>query len=167
MSVKKSLLCEMHLNGYLRLYDAVTYELLEGMVKSDKEWGLQQATAGTDYVTPTGTETLTNKNVQRAINTQTGTAYTLVLTDAGKVITLENANAQTVTVPKNSVVDFAVGTQIDFVDLGAGAVTFAPVDGDVTIRSKDGDLVIAEQYVGVTLLKIDTDEWVLMGNLTT
>jgi hypothetical protein len=127
---------------------------------------LGTATAGTDYVTPTGTETLTNKNIQRSINAQTGTAYTFVIGDAGKVVTFENANAQTITIPKNSAVAFAVGTQIDCIGLGAGVVTFAPVDGDVTIRSEDGNLAIAGQDVGVTLLKLATDKWILFGNLT-
>ena len=36
-----------------------------------------------------------------SVNAQTGTTYTLVLTDAGKVVTLANASAVTLTVPPN------------------------------------------------------------------
>jgi len=89
MSVKKSLLCEMHLNGYLRLYDAVTYELLEGMVKSDKEWGLIGATANTDYLAPTNI-----KNASFAI-------YDNGNSGATKTIDWANGNVQKVTMTDN------------------------------------------------------------------
>lgn len=101
----------------------------------------------------------------RTINAQTGTTYTFVLSDTGKICTFSNADPITVTVPKNAVVAFEDGAQIDCIQTGAGKVTFAPVDGDVTIRSQVSNKAIAAQYVGVSLLKIDTNEWVLFGNL--
>jgi hypothetical protein len=159
---------------YLRGNDGgVTTDIMILDVSAGQLSGMQKAVsgvmtnavAGTDYISPTGTETLTNKNIQRPINGQTGTTYTFALTDAGKVVTFTNANAQTITVPKNSVVTFPVGTQIDCVGLGAGKVTFAPVDGDVTINSKGSNKAIGAQYVGVTLLKTDTNTWSLLGDL--
>jgi hypothetical protein len=124
------------------------------------------ATAGTDYVTPTGTETLTNKNIQRTINAQVGTTYEFVASDAGKDVTLANADTVILTVPVNADVALAVGTQIDCIQEGAGKVNIIPEFG-VTINSKNYRRAINGQYVGVTLLKTATDTWTLMGDLTT
>jgi len=98
------------------------------------------------------------------INAQTGTTYTPVLGDAGKVVTLDNANPIAVTVPLNAAVAYPIGINIDFFQKGAGKVTFAG-DGGVTVSSRGGCLSIADQYVGVTLIKMDTDTWYLVGDL--
>lgn len=99
-------------------------------------------------------------------NAQTGTSYTLVLTDVAKVISLTNAAAITLTVPENSSVAFPTGTQILLYQGGAGQVTISPA-GAVTIRSQGTKLKIFGQYAVAGLLKVATDEWVLFGNLTT
>ena len=96
-------------------------------------------------------------------NAQTGTTYTLALTDAGKLVTLNNASAITLTVPANSSVAFSVGDQINLLQLGAGQVTVAGAGG-VTIRSEGSKLKLKGQYATATCVKIDTDEWVLLGN---
>lgn len=95
-------------------------------------------------------------------NAQTGTTYTLVLTDAGKAVRLSNAAAITLTIPANASVAFPVDTRIDLIQMGAGQVT---IGGSVTIRSSGSKLKIKGQYSGATLLKIDTDEWVLIGDI--
>jgi len=59
------------------------------------------------------------------INAQTGTTYTTVLTDAGKTITTSNASAVTVTIPASGTVNYEVGTVIQFLNIGAGALTIA------------------------------------------
>lgn len=100
----------------------------------------------------------------RTINAQTGTTYTFVLGDAGKFCTFSNAAAITVTVPPNSSVAFATGTQIDCAQIGAGKTTFAQGTG-VTISSKGSNKACGAQYVGVTLVKTGTDAWLLMGEL--
>lgn len=97
-------------------------------------------------------------------NEQTGTAYTLVIGDAGKVIEANNASANTVTVPPNSSVAFEVSTRIDVIQYGAGETSIVEGAG-VTIRSFDSQKKINGQYAGATLYKRATDEWVLVGNL--
>jgi hypothetical protein len=99
----------------------------------------------------------------RAINAQTGTSYTLALTDVGKLVTLSNAAAVTLTVPTNATVAFPVGTEIDLAQLGAGQVTVA--GAGVTINGSPG-LKIAAQYGAATLLKLATDTWLLLGKLS-
>lgn len=99
------------------------------------------------------------------LNAQTGTTYTLVLTDAHKLVTLTNASSITCTIPPNSSVAFDVGDQVNLVQLGAGQVTIAAGSG-VTLRSEGSKLKFRGQYAAATLVKIATDEWVALGNLS-
>ena len=96
------------------------------------------------------------------INAQTGN-YTLVLSDTGKLITLTSSSDITLTIPTNASVAFPIGTQIDLVQNGDGAVTFA--GAGVTINSKGGNKTIADKFVGVALIKTDTNTWLLVGDL--
>ena len=95
------------------------------------------------------------------INTQTGTAYTLVIGDTSAVVEMNNASANTLTIPPNSSVAFLVGTRIDITQYGAGTTTIAPGVG-VTLR---GLLDTALQYAGVSIYKRATDEWVVIGGV--
>jgi hypothetical protein len=96
------------------------------------------------------------------INAQTDN-YTLVLSDTGKLITLTSSSAITLTIPTNASVAFPIGTQIDLSQMGDGKVTFA--GAGVTINSKGGNKAIADKFVGVSLIKTDTDTWLLLGDL--
>ncbi len=97
-------------------------------------------------------------------NAQTGTTYTFVLADAGKLVTSSNASAQTLTVPPNSSVAYATGTQIIVAALGAGTATLAAGAG-VTLRSKDSALDIDGQYATASCVKVAADEWLVFGAL--
>lgn len=98
------------------------------------------------------------------INAQTGTSYSLVLTDVAKIVTLSNAAAITLTVPPESSVAWPAGTTIVLAALGAGTVTVTAGSG-VTINSAGSAVDIGAQYGVVTLLKTGTDTWLLFGNL--
>jgi len=98
------------------------------------------------------------------INAQTGTTYTFVLGDAGKLVTSSNASAQTLTVPPNSSVAYTVGTQILVTQVGTGRLTLAEGSG-VTINSGDSMKSLSDQYCLASLIKTATDTWLLMGNL--
>ena len=95
-------------------------------------------------------------------NAQTGTTYTLALTDVAKVVSLTNAASITLTIPTNATVAFPTGTQILLYQGGAGQVTVG--GAGVTIRSQGSKLKINGQYAIAGLLKVGTDEWVLFGN---
>lgn len=98
-------------------------------------------------------------------NAQTGTTYTLALTDGFRGVTLENAAAITLTVPPNSGVAIPVGTQILIGQKGAGTVTIDP-DTGVTINGGTANLVLSGQWAMVTLWKISTDGWWAVGGLS-
>lgn len=93
----------------------------------------------------------------KGINSQTGTTYTLVLTDAGKDVKCTNASAITLTVPPNSSVAFPVGTWLLFSQGGAGVVTATAAVG-VTINAANGSATTA-QYDVRGLEKVATDTW--------
>ena len=99
-----------------------------------------------------------------AINAQTGTTYTFVLADAGKLVTSSNGSAQTITVPPNSGVAFAIGTQIIVQNIGSANATLATA-GTPTLNSKDSNLEIDGQFAAATLIKTATDAWSIIGAL--
>jgi hypothetical protein len=100
-----------------------------------------------------------------ALNAQTGTSYTTVLGDDGKLITLDNASAITLTIPPNGTVAYGIGTQLNIMQLGAGQVTITP-GAAVTIRSFNSRLKTSGQYAVATVVKIATDTWVAVGSLS-
>jgi hypothetical protein len=97
-------------------------------------------------------------------NQQTGTTYTVVLADAGKLVELNNASAITLTVPTNASVAYPTGTQINLLQTGAGQVTVAGTSG-VTVNATPG-LKLRAQWSSATLIKRATDTWVLIGDLS-
>jgi hypothetical protein len=108
---------------------------------------------------------LPNANFDLSINAQTGTTYTLVLGDKNKLITLSNSSAITLTVPTNTSVAFPTGSQINLSQNAIGQVTIVG-DTGVTINATPG-LKLRDQYSSATLVKIGTNSWLLMGDLST
>lgn len=96
-------------------------------------------------------------------NVQTGTSYTLVLSDAFTMVAMDNATANTLTVPPSSSVAFPVGTRIDLSQDGVGQTTIVAGAG-VTIRTPE-TLKIRKQWGKATLIKRAADTWDLEGNL--
>ncbi|CAB4175924.1 hypothetical protein UFOVP979_13 [uncultured Caudovirales phage] len=100
-----------------------------------------------------------------AINAQTGTSYTTVLADDGKIITCDNAASIALTIPPNSSVAYGIGTQINILQLSAGVVTITAGAG-VTLNSSGSKLKTNGQYALATCCKISTNVWIVLGNLT-
>ena len=144
---------------------------VEGVIEiaTDAEFttGTDTARAVTADQVASVTQTMTNKTltdakIVGAINAQTGTSYTLVLTDASKTVTMSNASANTLTVPPNASVAFPTGTRLMVQQLGVGATTIAAGAG-VTINAPTTvTLAIDEQYESRGLLKTDTNTWQLI-----
>ena len=97
-------------------------------------------------------------------NRQTA-SYTLVIGDADKLVETNVATANNLTIPLNSSVAFATGTQILLAQYGAGQTTVVATSG-VTIRSSGGKLKLTAQYSGATLIKIGSDDWYLFGDIS-
>jgi len=109
------------------------------------------------------TPTINDARQNLTLNAQTGTTYTLVLTDNGRLVTLSNAAAITLTVPLNATVAFATGAVINIQQIGAGQVTVAGASG-VTVTGTGTKL--RTQYSAAALVKTGTDSWTLIGDLS-
>jgi len=115
--------------------------------------------------------TLTSPLINMGINAQTGTTYTPVLGDNGKLVTLNNASAITVSIPTNASVAYPTGAQISFAWItGAGQPTIqAASSGTTTILSTGGTSTAPKLRVAnstATCVKIATDTWIVMGDIS-
>lgn len=115
--------------------------------------GTVTVTADTSVVAPV---TLTT-------NAQTA-SYTLALSDAYKIVEMNVATGNTLTIPTSSSVAFPTGTQITVIQTGAGQTTIAGTSG-VTLNSNDAKFKIKGQWASATLIKRGTDTWIAIGNL--
>ena len=109
------------------------------------------------------TPTINDARQNLTLNAQTGTTYTLVITDNGRLVTLSNAAAITLTVPLNATVAFATGAVINIQQIGAGQVTVAGAAG-VTVTGTGTKL--RTQYSAAALVKTGTDSWTMIGDLS-
>jgi hypothetical protein len=114
------------------------------------------------------TPTLTSPLINVGINAQTGTSYTTVLADNGKLVTQTNASAITTTIPPNSSVAYPVGAQLNVAQFGAGQVSFAQGAG-VTIVSTGATASAPQlraQYSTATAIQTATDTWLVIGDIS-
>lgn len=157
--------------------DTINEEIVFVTANSSDTFTIIRGQSGTSAISHSGGATVKHVFVSEALNafeaglnetiplnTQTGTTYTLVASDAGDLVTLNNAAAITLTIPLNSSVAFAIGTQVTIAQLGAGTVTVAGAVG-VTVSSADGDLKLRTQYSAATCIKTGTNSWILIGDI--
>jgi hypothetical protein len=90
----------------------------------------------------------------RPLSAYTGAASTSVLADARKHITTSHGSANTLTIPPNASVAYAIGTLLMGVNIGAGAMTVTAGAG-VTLN---GSLAVA-QWGWWWAKKVATDTW--------
>ena len=107
---------------------------------------------------------VTSSLIKADLNSQVGTAYTLVLGDNLKAVTMNNASANVITIPTNAAVAFITDeTRIDCGMLGVG-VTSLTADTGVTLNGVSAGSVTLTQYGGGALYKVGTDEWWFVTN---
>jgi hypothetical protein len=110
-------------------------------------------------------KTLTSPKINLTLNAQTGTTYTLVAADSGKLVTTSNASAITVTVPPSI---FAAGEQINIQSIGAGLTSFAQGAG-VTITSTGATStapILRAQYSACTIICTASNTFTVIGDLS-
>lgn len=95
------------------------------------------------------------------------TAYTTVLSDAGKSIFHPSSdnNARTFTIDSNANVAFTIGTIIEFINMAATASTIAITSDTLTLlpAGTTGSRTLA-QYGRASAEKISATAWVISGN---
>jgi hypothetical protein len=92
------------------------------------------------------------------------TSFTLDLNYAGALGVCVSATPTTITIPPQSAVPWKSWTRMDFVQYGAGQVTFAPGAG-VTLNATGGKRKTTGPLSAVSLIQINPDEWLLIGDL--
>jgi len=135
------------------------------LAKGDVGLGNVDNTSDANKPVSTATQTALDAKTNKLVVTNRQTAsYTLVLSDADKLVEMNVGSANNLTVPLNSSVAFSTGTQILLAQYGAGQTTIVATSG-VTIRSNGAKLKLNAQYSGATLVKIAENEWYLFGDI--
>jgi len=106
---------------------------------------------------PAGDPTLT-------INQQANT-YTLLLSDASKLIEMSSSGNININVPTDANVNFPVGTQISILQTGTGQVTIAAATPATTTINGTPGLKLRVQWSAATLIKRGVNLWVVTGDL--
>lgn len=110
--------------------------IAQGVVNLTSLAGTEQIT-GIGYPCVTSCYVTTKQIAQYAasqsagVNAQTGTTYTVLASDAGKLVTFSNASAIAVTLPVATTSGFGAGTVFEFANIGAGAVTITPTTSTI------------------------------------
>lgn len=120
---------------------------VSGILKANGSGTVSAASAGTDYVA-----------VAANVNAQAGTTYTLQASDNGKVITISNSGAITVTVPTG----LGAGFNCLIVQLGTGQITISA--SSTTIYNRQSHTKTAGQYATVSLVSHTANTFILGGD---
>ena len=87
--------------------------------------------------------------------------YTIVSGDANSTIIVNSSSQETITIADV----LSAGERIDFVQKGTGQILFDP-DTGVNLYSAGSNYLSAEQYVGISVVCAASNEYYLIGNLT-
>ena len=134
--------------------------VVNGSIYANTQWLLDAPTGG--ITVDTSSQTWTQQIGATAIvpiTSQSGTAYTLALTDAGTLIESTNASPVVFTIPTNASVAFPIGTQIVCMQAAAGPLTIAYANPPLL----DGVSAVNALWGTVVLTKVATDTWVGVG----
>ncbi len=113
-------------------------------------------------------KTLTDPKINLAFDAETA-SYTAVLANNGQVVTMDNASANTFSIPTNASVAFPIGTQLNVLQIGAGQTTIQAVTSGTTTIQSTGATAAAPKlrvrYSAATCLKAGTDLWYVFGDI--
>jgi hypothetical protein len=124
----------------------------------------------TDYVKDgaTAIETLGDA-IDASMFTQLGIvaaktgAYTVASGDQNKLIQLNGTF--TVSIPTDATYNFAIGTQINILNIGTGTITTAAVTPATTTLTGTLGLKLRTQWSAATFIKLAANTWVIVGDL--
>ena len=122
---------------------------------------IQQFSAG-QTLTAAQMNALQESDFNYTVNTQSGTSYTLLASDLGKMIKFTNSGSVTLTVPTDASVSFNVGDRIVLMLDSTGTLTVVSASG-VTVNSEGSIFELNTRYSIASLIKLATNSWVLTG----
>ena len=104
-----------------------------------------------------------------ALNAQTGSTYTAVLADGlNKIVTMDNASANSFKIPTDASVAFPVGTVLNVFAKGAGTTTIEAVTPATTTISSAGASAVAPTLStkkSASCVKISANSWIVVGSI--
>lgn len=103
----------------------------------------------------------TKATLNATLNNQTNTTYTLDAFDNGRVVTLNNASAISLTVPAGLVAGF----NCMIVQKGDGVVTITPADNTVTVINRSGGTKTGGKNAIVTIISISSNYFITGGDM--
>ena len=125
---------------------------------------LGQATTTTDgWLSSTDWNTFNGKLDKNIPRNRQNASYTLQLSDRAKLIEIDSATPNTLTIPANV---FSSGDQFLYIQYGNGQTTITAGVG-VTINSGTGTYTTASKYGVVSIIAVSATEFYINGNLTT
>lgn len=142
----------------LNVSPTISGATFSGIIRSTSGISAALGITGGTYMSSEGGYRITSN----AIRTLTGTTYTLLVGDDGKIITSSNAANQIFTIPTG----LPVGFNCSVIQLGAAPVGFVGASG-VTLNSFAGKTFTAGQYAAVSIIEYATNLISISGGLTT
>lgn len=148
---------EVIVGGYLSNYESQTYCTTDGRrafrARAAGGWGVWREIFHTGNFNPAAKQ-------DKSVLITTATSRTLALADAWNYLRPATTSAVTLTVPTNASVAFPVGTEITV--RAAGNITLAAASG-VTLNAPSGGTLNMTARMTVTLKKVGTNEWDVVG----
>jgi len=131
-----------------------------GIVKGDVGLGNVDNTSDANKPVSTATQTALDTKLDAlvTVNTQVGTSYTLLDSDNGKTVTLNNAAGITLTI---DIAALIAGFNCTIIQIGAGVVTVA---GTATINNRQSHTKTAGQFAACTISYYAADTYLFQGD---
>ena len=149
---------------------AGTVTLLSGSAQAiSSSLGLTQGTVTSLSGTVTSLSGTVTNIVTQPIGTAIGTAatagstYILTTADSGRLLMCAGTASGTVQIPLNATQPFSVGQKIDIAQMGTGTVTVTIASGGTLDSTPSA--ILRTKYSAASVVKINTNEWLLMGDL--
>lgn len=143
-------------------YSTITYTNSSLNSASNSIMSILTSSSASLYAVTNSASTNLSRLVDR--KTTSGSTYTLVLDDAGKLIEHSHSASVTFVIPPNFDVAFPISTRVDVLQAGAGQLKFTAGSG-VTVNFFENKTWSKGQWATVTLIKRGTDTWLAIGNL--
>ena len=132
------------------------------------------STAIANSVDLSSSQTLTNKTltapiITNTINSQSGTSYTAVASDAAAIVNMTSSSANTFYLDVDANVNLPIGSSIVIYQLGTGKTTImATTPGTTTIGSTGSTVAqpkLRTQYSSAIAKKMASNLWVIAGDI--
>jgi len=149
--------------NYIRM-DSTIFQIQDGHDGSGIEYAADYSANFTDSTLVDKRYVDGNIPIYSTISTETGSTYTLDINDAQTLIISDRAGGTTITVPPNSSVAFPIGTRIRISKIGTSGNCNINEGTGVTINNWNSAPAVRSMGTG-ELIKIDTDEWMLTGDI--